>query len=283
MTMANATEHPDGQFVEVAGLRLWTSVRGAGRPLLLMNGIGASLELLEPIRNALESLKTIAFDAPGAGRSSAPWLPLPLRKIARMVEEMLSLLGFAEVDVLGVSWGSALAQEFAWRYPLRVRRLILAATSPGWIGMPPRPLAAVLIATPLRYWSSSYLECIAGRVYGGELRENPDLLRQREYYRMVRPPSFTGYLGQAVALVGWTSLPWLWRLTQPTLLVAGDDDPITPLCNARVMARLIPNSRLHVVDGGGHLTLLTRTHEIAPTIVDFLLESDDASAALTFE
>jgi pimeloyl-ACP methyl ester carboxylesterase len=94
---------------------------------------------------------------------------------------------------------------------------------------------------------------------------------------MVRPPRFTGYLGQTLALVGWTSLPWLWRLTQPTLIVAGDDDPITPLCNARVMARLIPNSRLYVIDGGGHLTLLTRTHEIVPAIVDFLCESDGAA------
>jgi poly(3-hydroxyalkanoate) depolymerase len=275
--MVSATGDAGTQFVEVRGLRLWTSVRGAGPPLLLINGIGASLELLEPIRTAFAGLQTIAFDAPGAGHSSVPWVPLSLRKIARVVEEMLSRLGFAQVDVLGVSWGGALAQEFTRLYPHRVRRLILAATSAGWIGFPPNPVAAVLIATPLRYWSLSYLECIAGRVYGGELRENPELLREHGYYRMVRPPSFTGYLGQAVALVGWTSLPWLWRLTQPTLILAGDDDPITPLCNARIMARLIPNSRLHVIEGGGHLTLLTRTDEVAPAIVDFLCESDGAA------
>lgn len=277
MTMESAMGYPGAQFVEVRGLRLWTSVRGEGRPLLLINGIGASLELFDPIRNAFAGVQTIAFDAPGAGRSSVPRVPRPLRMFAQVVEEMLSRLGFVEVDVLGVSWGGALAQELAWRYPHRVRRLILAATSAGWIGLPPNPLSAGLMANPLRYWSSSYLESIAGTVYGGELRENPELLRERGYYRMVRPSSFTGYLGQAVALVGWTSLPWLWRLTQPTLIVAGDDDPITPLFNARVMARLIPNSRLHVIEGGGHLTLLTRTGEIVPAIVDFLHESDGAA------
>jgi pimeloyl-ACP methyl ester carboxylesterase len=200
-----------------------------------------------------------------------------------MVEEMLNRLGFARVDVLGVSWGGALAQEFAWRYPDRVRRLILASTSAGWIGLPPNPVSAVLMATPLRYWSSSYLECVAGRVYGGELRENAGLLWERGYYRMVKPPSFTGYLGQAAALVGWSSLPWLWRLTQPTLIVAGDDDPITPLFNARLMACLIPNSRLHVIEGGGHLTLLTRTREIVPPIVDFLHESDGLATGISSE
>ncbi len=269
--------HPGAQFVEVRGLRLWTSVRGEGRPLLLINGWGASLELLDPIRSAFEGLQTIAFDAPGAGHSSVPRLPLPLRMFAQVVEEMLSRLGFAEVDVLGVSWGGALAQEFARRYPHRVRRLILAATSAGWIGLPPNPVSAVLMANPLRYWSSSYLESIAGTVYGGELREKPELLRERGYYRLVRPSSFAGYLGQAAALIGWSSLPWLWRLTQPTLIVAGDDDPITPLFNARVMARLIPNSRLHVIEGGGHLTLLTRTREIVPAIVDFLHENNGAA------
>jgi len=260
-------------------LRLWTSVRGDGPPLLLINGIGASLELLDSIRDAFAGLQTIAFDAPGAGRSSVPWVPLSLRKIARVVEEMVGRLGFAQVDVLGVSWGGALAQELAWRYPHRVRRLILAATTTGWIGLPPNPIAAVLMASPLRYWSSSYLEWIAGRVYGGELRENPELLREGEYYRMVKAPSFTGYTGQALALVGWTSLPWLWRLTQPTLVVAGDDDPIIPLCNARIMARLIPNSRLRVIDGGGHLTLLTRAGEIVPALVDFLREGTGAATS----
>ena len=57
-----------------------------------------------------------------------------------------------------------------------------------------------------------------------------------------------GYLYQVVAMTGWTSLPWLWKLKQPSLILAGTDDPIIPLINARVMARLMPNARLEILD-----------------------------------
>jgi pimeloyl-ACP methyl ester carboxylesterase len=53
-----------------------------------------------------------------------------------------------------------------------------------------------------------------------------------------------------------TSLPWLRTLRQPTLVLAGDDDPIVPLVNARILAVCIPNARLRIVRGGGHLFLL---------------------------
>jgi pimeloyl-ACP methyl ester carboxylesterase len=79
-----------------------------------------------------------------------------------------------------------------------------------------------------------------------------------------------GYLSQLFAIAGWTSLPWLSRLRQPTLVVAGDDDPIVPLVNGRMLARLIPDARLHVVPGGGHLFLLERPREMAALITEFL-------------
>ena len=81
-----------------------------------------------------------------------------------------------------------------------------------------------------------------------------------------------GYLAQLYAIAGWTSLPWLSRLRQPTLVIAGDDDPIVPLVNGRLLNRLIPDARLHVVDGGGHLFLLERPAEMADLVTRFLSE-----------
>ena len=69
----------------------------------------------------------------------------------------------------------------------------------------------------------------------------------------------------------WTSLFALPAVRQPTLIVAGDDDPIVPMVNARIMTRLLPHSRLHVHDGG-HLDLVTNAHELAPVIDAFLQE-----------
>jgi pimeloyl-ACP methyl ester carboxylesterase len=86
-----------------------------------------------------------------------------------------------------------------------------------------------------------------------------------------RVGSSAGYWMQLLALGGWTSLPWLWRIRQPTLILAGDDDPIIPLVNARVMAALIPRARLHVYNDG-HLALVTDAATLAPLIVAFLDE-----------
>ena len=70
--------------------------------------------------------------------------------------------------------------------------------------------------------------------------------------------------------LGWTSLPWLHKLPQPTLVLNGDDDPIVPLINGRILARRIPDARLHVVRGGGHLFLLERPAETADLVTQFL-------------
>ncbi len=78
-----------------------------------------------------------------------------------------------------------------------------------------------------------------------------------------------GYLYQLTAAAGWTSVPFLPWLRQPTLILAGDDDPLIPLVNARMMHRLIRDSRLHVYHGG-HLALVTEAAELAPVVDGFL-------------
>ena len=80
-----------------------------------------------------------------------------------------------------------------------------------------------------------------------------------------------GYLYQLAAGAGWTSLPLLPLVRQPTLILAGDDDPIIPVINARVMAALIPGARLHVYHGG-HVELVLRPDLLAPLITEFLNE-----------
>jgi pimeloyl-ACP methyl ester carboxylesterase len=69
---------------------------------------------------------------------------------------------------------------------------------------------------------------------------------------------------------GWTSLPWLHRVRQPTLILAGDDDPVIPLANARLMAWRMPSARLRVVEGGGHLFLLDQPETLVDDIPAFL-------------
>jgi pimeloyl-ACP methyl ester carboxylesterase len=77
------------------------------------------------------------------------------------------------------------------------------------------------------------------------------------------------YLFQLLAMSGWTSLPWLSSLRQPTLVLMGRDDPLVPLLNGRILARLIPNARLQMIEDG-HLFMVTRPVETSATIEAFL-------------
>ncbi len=264
-------------YVSIGNQRLRVMVEnpGAGRPLLLINGIGATGDLFEPLRVFLGDRETIAFDAPGVGGSPAPIYPPTMRGIARLVAGLIHELGHDQVDVLGLSWGGALAQELARRHPDRVRRLILSATMPGWTSLPGRPAAMSILMSPARYYSTDYLRRVAPTLYGGIIRDHPRLLAEHAKLREARPPTTVGYIWQLSALRRWTSLPWLHRLRQRTLVLAGDDDPIIPLPNSRIIAHRIPGGRLHVVEGGGHLFLFTRAEEMAGVITDFLATGAD--------
>ena len=188
---------------------------------------------------------------------------------------MLGELGYDRFDVLGISWGGSLAQQIAFQYPRRCRRLVLVATSTGSLMIPARPRVLAHMTSPRRHRDPAHALRIAGDVYGGALREQPELAEQvtrplGESGSAVPGPSSRGYLYQLMAGAGWTSLPWLPLIRQPTLILAGDDDPIIPLANARIMAALLPNARLRVYPDG-HLGLLTRSDELVPIVSEFLL------------
>jgi poly(3-hydroxyalkanoate) depolymerase len=268
---APSPEPPTIRFVDVDGLRLRTSVRGSGRPLLLITGLGASLDLATPFERELTArgVQAISFDAPGAGQSAAYAWPRRMSGLARTVESMLDVLGYERVDVLGVSLGGVLAQQLAHRAPHRVRQLVLAATGPGLGGVPGSPRVLLSLLTSRRYHQPEYFRRIAGRVYGGEARREPDAVL-RHFVTRLEPPSVWGYLGQLYAISGWTSLRWLRTLRQPTLVLAGDDDPIVPLVNARILTHRIPRASLQVIHGGGHLFILERPAATADLVAEFL-------------
>jgi poly(3-hydroxyoctanoate) depolymerase len=266
---------PRIRFVDADGVRIRTSVRGTGLPLLLLTGIGASLDLSAPLERALNShgVQTLALDAPGTGESSRYRRPRRMPGLARTVERTLDALGYDRVDVLGVSFGGVLAQQLAHQAPRRVRRLVLAATAagvPGLGGVPGSPRALLALATPRRYRSPDYYRRIAGALYGGQARRDPDALLHGSIARFSEAPSLRGYLAQLYAISFWTGLPWLWWLRQPTLVLAGDDDPIVPVINGRILTRVIPDARLEIIRGGGHLFLLESPTELAALIASFL-------------
>jgi pimeloyl-ACP methyl ester carboxylesterase len=258
---------PKTEEIGLGAQRLRVSIEGSGPPVLLIMGFAGSLELWEPLRAQLPDRQVVSFDAPGTGGSKAsPW-PLTIPALARLVDRLCAALGFPTLDVIGYSFGGIIAQQLAARHPKRVRRLVLASTSPG-VGSVPGLRAAwqLLTVPPWSYRSAGFLRTASG-IFGGSLRHDP---ASGVRFLPSRVPHWRGWLHQLFAVNTYSSLPILPCIRQEALVLAGDDDPLVPLVNARMIARLLPSARLEIVAGGGHLMLLERAAETGPLIRAFL-------------
>jgi pimeloyl-ACP methyl ester carboxylesterase len=224
----------------------------------------------EPFIQYFPNRRLVSFDAPGAGRSSTPLYPVPVRSLSSLAAAVLEDRGVARSDVIGFSYGGAIAQQLAHDYPERVGRLVLAATNCGWGSYWGSPEALAVMATPLRFYSTAYFDRVAADVYGGvtgrdaATRENAGSVRSR------LPPNSYGYAMQVLGGMGWSSWSFLPDIPHETLVVCGDDDPLVPLVNARMLAERIPRARLEVVERAGHLLLWDEPERIAPQIGRFV-------------
>ena len=251
------------QIMQAGGRQLRVAIRpgtGTGPPLLLCNGIGMRLEALRPFVDALDpAIEVIRFDAPGTGGSQLPSRPYRFTTLALLLRQMLHDLGHRQADVLGISWGGGLAQQFALLNPRLCRRLILVATATGPQTMvPPNPLPPVKNLI-LRRW---------GDLWGGSAKTDPDALASALRKARISPLSI-GFLYQHTAALGFTTLPLLPLIRQRTLVLTGDDDPIIPVANGRILAAGIPHATLHIYHGG-HVELVTRPSLLTPLITSFL-------------
>lgn len=167
------------EMIDVNGTRLRSATRagsGARPPLVLLNGIGAKLEALNRFIDALNpDIGIIIFDVPGVGGSPKPSRPFRMPDLARTMVDLLAHYGHAQADVLGVSWGGALAQQFAHTCPDHCRRLILASTAPSSMTIPRNPSAMMSMMNPMRFMQKGGMDSSAMKMYGGKLRDDPTL------------------------------------------------------------------------------------------------------------
>jgi poly(3-hydroxyalkanoate) depolymerase len=272
MTAAPSERLSVEELVPVLGQQIRVNVRmGTGVPLVLCNGIGASLEVLDPLVEHLNQETTVVrFDVPGSGGSPDSLLPYGFPYLAAVLGGLLKKLRLdgQGVDILGLSWGGALAQQFAFQNPRRCRRLILVSTGTGGLMVPGSPALLAKMLTPRRFLDHDYASTIAGDLYGGTVRHDPSVIKNL-FDRQLMAGSRVGYVHQLLAGAVWTSLFALPLIRQETLIIAGLDDPIVPVVNARIMARLLPHATVYL-HKGGHVDLITNASELAPVIQCFI-------------
>jgi pimeloyl-ACP methyl ester carboxylesterase len=266
------SSNPRTEFVAVDGLRLRTVRHGEGPPLRLINGLGAPAETWLPLVRHLADYELIAFDLPGCARSSTPAFPLGMRALGAIAAAVMERVGHPRADGLGYSLGGIVALELAHRHPDCVNRLVVCATTPGFPSLPPRPFAAWLMLTSSRYGDRAAANPIVPVIAGGRTSWDHSVLDANLPAWLAHAPSLFGYLGQLCAASGFSSHQWIRRITQPTLVMAGDDDPLVPVSNARYLAWATRGARLRVMRGAGQLMLIDNPRPASRLIREFLQE-----------
>ncbi len=268
--MATNARKPEIILQDVDGVLLrtarWAAPAGSeATPLLFFNGIGANLELTVGLGEMFPDREILTFDVPGVGLSPVTQWPYRHWMAARWARKLADRYGIDTLDVMGVSWGGALAQQFAFQYRNRVGKLILCATSSGMTMIPGRPASLSKMVDTRRYTDPEFMRENFAKLYGDMADDAAG-----SHINNLLPPDPKGYLYQLLAFAGWSSLPFIRFLKMPTLVMMGDKDSIVPLVNGQILTWALPDSRLYVVENAGHLFIVTRAQETADVINDFL-------------
>ncbi len=259
--------------VDIDGHRIRTARSTAAEPslsppLLIINGFGANLENLYPLMDSLAGRDLITFDIPGLGGSDKPLIPIRLKGLANLTDKLLDHYQVDCVDIMGVSWGGFLAQEFARRHKGRCRRLVLVSTSTGSLVLPGRSPLSLL--APISSALANLANIFNRKVLDARTLGREEKAALAHYHSLSdHRRAHWGRLHQLFSCWGWTSAHWLHKLTQPTLIMAGIRDPLLSIANARFMASRIPDS--HIIEvNGGHFFLFMLQDEIIRRIEAFL-------------
>jgi pimeloyl-ACP methyl ester carboxylesterase len=256
------------------GPRLQVTEAGQGEPLLLICGTSQSHRLWAPLLPALTArYRVITYDHRGIGASERGEGPVSTASLAEDAAALLGELGVERAHVLGWSLGSAVAQELALQYPQRVATLVLAST---W-GRTDAFMASVFIGLshPWRTGHRDVALAALGIAYSPELLNSPDflpLMQQLDPLFPSTPVQMATVCEQWDADLAHDSLDRLDRITAPTLVIAGEQDLLTPPSHGRAVADRVSGARFELLTSAGssHAALMERPEEFTDLVLDFL-------------
>jgi 3-oxoadipate enol-lactonase len=259
--------------VAAHGIDIYVERRGAGSPLLFLNGSGQTLAGVGPLLDLVAArFDVVAHDQRGLGRTSIPPGPYTMADYAADAAAVLDSVGWAEARVMGISFGGMVAQELAVTWPDRISRLALLCTSPGGVGGSSYPLhkladlpddkraAALTAITDTRYtpeWLADHpRDQAVAEMLAGRRRGSTDSEARR------------GELAQLEARADHDVTDRLGAITCPTLVACGRYDGIAPVTNSEAIVARVPHAELRIYEGGHIFMLQDRT--ALPEVLDFL-------------
>jgi pimeloyl-ACP methyl ester carboxylesterase len=239
-------------------------------PLLILNGVAGTLEMLKPLSNVYDAGDLISFEIPTPKSFRDFTLIHKMRRYALLANKLLDKLSLETVDILGYSWGGALAQEVVKRYPKRCNKLILAATSAGNLTIPGAALFSTQVLDPKLLSDPSKLFNLVQTQKTKTLSSSRDSKPLNKYQNKRLHLSNKAYIHQLLALASWSSIFWLRRLQNDTLVLHAQDDKLVSCLNAHLLATLIPNAQSKIYATGGHMFALNQPQSFVDDVVAFL-------------
>jgi 3-oxoadipate enol-lactonase len=247
-------------------MRLHVERHGEGEPLLFITGFTISSAVFEPVLDRYaRRFACILYDNRGSGRSPAPLWPTSMPELAADAASVLERAGVPAAHVYGVSMGGMIAQELAIRFPERVRGLVLGGTTPGG----PRAVRPTL--AELRALGSALRQDRAAHLFSPAFRrEHPDEVRRLLGLFVRHRPPPQGVVSHLLATIYHDTVSRLGQIQAPTFVLHGDEDAMSPLANARLLAERIPDAELAIVPGAGHAYALEQPERSYALLADWM-------------
>lgn len=251
------------------GVNLYYEEHGNGEPLLLIMGFTvSSIGWHWNVPSFAQDFRTIVFDNRGVGQSDKPDIPYSMSMFADDAAGLLDGLGIDQAHVFGISMGGMIAQEFALRYPQRVKTLVLGCTNCGGPTVIPSKDPDVLnmlgnIAALDVQQAALVMTKVA--VTPWFMQKHMDVLLQMNQMSMQHPTPKHGMVRQMQAIQGHDTYDRLPQISAPTLVVTGKEDGLVPPENSVTITQRIPNADLVLLSNASHMfhmELPTATAEI---------------------
>ncbi|HWQ16795.1 MAG TPA: alpha/beta hydrolase [Sulfolobales archaeon] len=251
-------------YVVSRDAKIYYEVRGSGPPLTLVEGLGYAMWMwILQIEDLSRDHMVIAFDNRGVGKSDKPQYPYTMDLFAEDLKAVLDNLGVASAHILGVSMGGMIAQQFALKYPERVRSLILVATHHGGkdIERPPEETLKAMYGPPpphVKDEKDLYRYKMSYALSKTWIESNKDLFEKLIDLRVREPQPYDAYMNQTMAILGFDASASVSRIECPVLIIHGEADRVVPLSNAFKLHSKIKNSTLIIFKGAGHVVNIER-------------------------
>lgn len=261
--------------IETTGVEIYYEVLGSGPPLLIIGGFSTHHLLYKKSLGSLaENFTLIVFDNRGSGKSSTPKPPYTIKEMAQDASTLITALHFPSLYVMGFSMGSLIATALAIHHPRQIKKAILGTP---FAKLPPTALMQLQTTKKLieaRTDMRLVIETTIPWLYSNRVIEKKEL-REEAIKRMEEnpyPQSFEGYLGQEAALQCSHLEKELSKIKTPILLLAGEEDLLTPVSCAKFLHESLPNSQLKVIESVGHMLPIEKPNRVIEEAKRFFQE-----------